>query len=72
MACAGVLGKHKRTAETVVLEAISKRAATKQREAAANAEISRLKLELAILRGRGVPWILGTGAETRGGVAHPA
>ena len=29
---------------------VSKRAAARQREAAANAEISRLKLELAILR----------------------
>jgi hypothetical protein len=58
MACTGVLGKHKRTAETVVLEAISKRAATKQREAAANAEISRLKLELAILRAEGCPGYL--------------
>ena len=34
---------------------VSKRAAARQREAAANTEISRLKLELAILRAEGCP-----------------
>ena len=55
---ASVLGKQKRATDTSALEGISKRAAAKQREAAANAEISRLKLELAILRAEGCPGYL--------------
>jgi hypothetical protein len=39
-------------------EGVSKRAAARQREAAANAEISRLKLELATLRAEGCPGYL--------------
>ena len=38
--------------------AVSKRAAVRQREAAANAEISQLKLELAIIRAEGCPGYL--------------
>ena len=53
----GGLGKQKRL-DTGVVEGISKRAAARQREAAANAEISRLKLELAILRAEGCPGYL--------------
>ena len=40
------------------IEGVSKRAAARQREASANAEISRLKLELAILRAEGCPGYL--------------
>ena len=44
---------------SVLMEgSVSKRAAARQREAAANAEISRLKLELAILRAEGCPGYL--------------
>ena len=52
MACAPGKNKH------AALEGISKRAVARQREAAANAEISRLKLELAILRAEGCPGYL--------------
>ena len=51
----GVLSE---AAQPPLVEGTSKRAAAKQREMAANAEISRLKLELATLRAKGCPGYL--------------
>jgi hypothetical protein len=48
----------KRARDSIPADGVSKRAAARQREAAANAEISRLKMELATLRAEGCPGYL--------------